>query len=81
MPDFREYGVDVTYPGAVEAQDMAVLGTFVRDIYKLNEKERSFRSFGPDETNSNRLSAVFDATDRAWDGEAYDTDESVDGEF
>ncbi len=43
MPDFREYGVDVSYPGAVEAQDMSVLGTFVRDIYKLNEKERSFR--------------------------------------
>ena len=69
MPDFREYGVDVSYPGAVEAQDMSVLGTFVRDIYKLNEKERSFRSFGPDETTSNRLSAVFEETDRAWDGE------------
>ena len=77
MPDFREYGVDVSYPGAVEAQDMSVLGTFVRDIYKLNEKERSFRSFGPDETTSNRLSAVFEETDRAWDGEAYDTDDHL----
>ena len=77
MPDFREYGVDVSYPGAVEAQDMSVLGTFVRDIYKLNEKERSFRSFGPDETTSNRLSAIFEETDRAWDGEAYDTDDHL----
>ena len=77
MPDFREYGVDIPFPGSVEAQDMSVLGDFVRDIYKLNDKERNFRSFGPDETNSNRLNAVFEETDRVWNGEAYDTDDHL----
>ena len=77
MPDFREYGVDIPFPGDVEAQDMSVLGDFVRDIYKLNDKERNFRSFGPDETNSNRLNAVFEETDRVWNGEAYDTDDHL----
>ena len=77
MPDFREYGVDIPFPGSVETQDMSVLGDFVRDIYKLNDKERNFRSFGPDETNSNRLNAVFEETDRVWNGEAYDTDDHL----
>ncbi len=77
MPDFREYGVDVTFPGAVEAQDMSELGRFVRDIYKLNASSRNFRSFGPDETASNRLSPVFEETDRAWNGEILPEDEHL----
>ncbi len=77
MPDFRDYAVDVPFPGSVEASDMTELGKFVRDVYKLNEKERNFRSFGPDETASNRLQAVFDETDRVWDAEATDIDDHL----
>ena len=68
LPDFRKYGIEVLAPGAVEAQDMTVLGGFVRDIFKLNEKEKNFRIFGPDETASNRLTPVFEETDRIWMG-------------
>ena len=75
LPDFRDYGIDVPKPGAVEAQDMIELGGFVRDIFKLNEEERNFRIFGPDETMSNRLGKVFEVTNRDWNGEKLDTDE------
>ena len=74
MPDFREYGVEVPFPGAVEAQDMAELGKFVRDVYALNKDTRNFRSFGPDETTSNRLTPVFEVTDRVWTGEISEDD-------
>ena len=77
MPDFRDYAVDVPFPGAVEAQDMTAMGYFVRDIYRLNSAERNFRVFGPDETASNRLSPVFEITDRAWNGEAWDIDDHL----
>ena len=63
-PDFRDYAVDVKAPGAVEAQDMYVLGTYVRDVMKLNMESRNFRIFAPDETASNRLQAVFEVTGR-----------------
>lgn len=74
-PDFRDYGVAVPYPGSVEEQDMARLGAYVRDIYKLNAERRNFRVFGPDETASNRLTAVFEETERDWNGEIRDDDE------
>ena len=77
MPDFRDYGVELPFPGSVEASDMTELGRFVRDIYKLNAAERNFRCFGPDETNSNRLQAVFEETDRVWDGETLDIDDHL----
>ena len=77
MPDFRDYEVKVPFPGAVEAQDMTAMGYFVRDIYRLNSAERNFRVFGPDETASNRLSPVFEITDRAWSGEAWDIDDHL----
>ena len=63
-PDFRDYAVDIKAPGAVEAQDMYVLGTYVRDVMKLNMESRNFRIFAPDETASNRLQAVFEVTGR-----------------
>src|SRR5205823_8246642 len=50
MPDYREYAVKVPNPGAVEAEDTRVLGTFLRDVIKLNQHQRNFRVFGPDET-------------------------------
>jgi xylulose-5-phosphate/fructose-6-phosphate phosphoketolase len=75
IPDFREYGVDVPVPGGVEHQDMVVLGSFVRDIVKLNKEQRNFRVFGPDETVSNRLGRIFEETNRQWLGETIEADE------
>ena len=77
MPDYREYGVDLPFPGSVEAQDMKVLGTFVRDIYKLNKEAKNFRSFGPDETSSNRLNPLFDVDNRTWSGEILPEDDHL----
>src|SRR3984885_10833136 len=67
MPDFRAHAVTVTSPGAVEAEDTRVLGTFLRDVIALNDQARNFRIFGPDETLSNMLGAVFEVTDRQWE--------------
>ena len=75
MPDFRQHAVDVPSPGAVSAQDTMVLGKFLRDTVKLNEAARNFRVFGPDETVSNLLGAVFEVTDRQWDARTQDNDE------
>ena len=66
LPDFREYGVAVKAPGAIEAEDTRVLGGFLRDVISRNEGTRNFRIFGPDETASNRLDTVFSATSRQW---------------
>jgi xylulose-5-phosphate/fructose-6-phosphate phosphoketolase len=66
MPDFREYAVDVPAPGVRDAEDTRVLGAFLRDVVRRNQQARNFRIFGPDETASNRLGAVFEATDRQW---------------
>ncbi len=66
MPDFHDHAVQVPTPGAVEAQDTLVLGKFLRDVTKLNQDKRNFRIFGPDETLSNLLGAVFEVTDRQW---------------
>ena len=75
MPDFRSYGVSVPAPGASEAEDTRVLGRFLRDVIKLNAGQRNFRIFGPDETVSNRLDAVFEQTSRQWEAEELATDE------
>ncbi|MDP1661935.1 MAG: phosphoketolase family protein, partial [Phycisphaerales bacterium] len=61
--------------GAVEAADTHVLGVFLRDVIRMNAQQRNFRIFGPDETLSNRLNAVFEATDRQWNAPVLDTDE------
>jgi xylulose-5-phosphate/fructose-6-phosphate phosphoketolase len=66
MPEFRDYAVPVASPGQSDAEDTRVLGNFLRDVIRLNQEPRTFRLFGPDETNSNRLNAVFEATDRQW---------------
>jgi xylulose-5-phosphate/fructose-6-phosphate phosphoketolase len=77
-PDFRDYAVQVPAPGGVEAQDMTVLGYYVRDVMKLNMDQRNFRIFAPDETLSNRLGPVFEVTGRRFLGERYDSDEFLD---
>ena len=75
LPDFRKYGVDLPAPGAVEAQDMLVLGAYVRDVIKENEPAKNFRVFGPDESKSNRLTPMFEATTRVWDADIEPGDE------
>ena len=64
LPDFRRYAVDVSAPGAVASEPTRALGGWLRDVIAANQS--TFRLFGPDETESNRLSAVFETTDRAW---------------
>jgi xylulose-5-phosphate/fructose-6-phosphate phosphoketolase len=77
MPDFRVHAVTVPAPGAVKAQDTMVLGTFLRDVAKLNERQANFRIFGPDETLSNLLGAVFEVTNRQWDAQTLANDENL----
>ncbi len=75
MPDFREFAVDVPSPGSVQAADTHELGEFLREVVTLNAEQRNFRIFGPDETLSNRLNAVFEVTNRQWEAKTKKTDE------
>jgi xylulose-5-phosphate/fructose-6-phosphate phosphoketolase len=75
MPDFHKHAVQVPAPGAVVAQDTMVLGTFLRDVAVLNQEQRNFRIFGPDETLSNLLGAVFEVTNRQWEARKEQNDE------
>jgi xylulose-5-phosphate/fructose-6-phosphate phosphoketolase len=75
LPDFRDYAVDVPKPGATTAEATRVLGGFLRDIIEANPT--TFRLMGPDETNSNRLNAVFEVTDRAWEAERLGGDDHL----
>jgi xylulose-5-phosphate/fructose-6-phosphate phosphoketolase len=75
MPDFHAHAVNVPSPGAVQGQDTLVLGKFLRDVAKLNQEQRNFRVFGPDETLSNLLGAVFEVTNRQWDAREVKNDE------
>jgi xylulose-5-phosphate/fructose-6-phosphate phosphoketolase len=75
MPDFRARAVAVPAPGAVTAQDTLVLGEFLRDVIALNAGQRNFRIFGPDETLSNFLGAIFEETSRQWDARTVAGDE------
>ena len=75
LPDFRDYAVEVEAPARTASEPTRVLGTYLRDVVRLNEER--FRVFGPDETASNRLSALFEATDRAWMAERKTTDDNL----
>jgi xylulose-5-phosphate/fructose-6-phosphate phosphoketolase len=75
LPDFRSYAVDVPSPATTTSEATKVLGTFLRDVIKRNP--HTFRLLGPDETASNRLSPVFEATDRAWMAERLDSDDHL----
>ena len=66
MPDFRSYAVDVKAPGHTEAESCRLVGNFLRDIMKMNDRNHNFRIVGPDETASNRLDAVFEVTDKVF---------------
>jgi xylulose-5-phosphate/fructose-6-phosphate phosphoketolase len=77
IPDFRAYAVRVPSPGAVDGEATRVLGGMLRDVMRLNAASANFRLVGPDETTSNRLDAVFEATDRVLIGEILPTDDHV----
>ncbi len=77
MPDFRDYAVPVTKVGVDIAEATKVLGTFLRDIMKLNMDTKNFRVMGPDETASNRLDALFSVTNRTFDAEILPTDDHL----
>ena len=75
LPDFREYAVEVPSPTESVSEPTRVLGEFLRDVIRLNPDR--FRIMGPDETASNRLGAVFEVTNRAWDAETLPSDDHL----
>jgi xylulose-5-phosphate/fructose-6-phosphate phosphoketolase len=75
LPDFRDYGVDVAKPGTQRSEATRVLGQFLRDV--IRDNPTTFRLFGPDETTSNRLDAVFEETDRVWMADTRPTDDHL----
>jgi xylulose-5-phosphate/fructose-6-phosphate phosphoketolase len=75
LPDFRDYAVAVDAPAVTTSEATRVLGGWLRDVFIANPDR--FRVMGPDETASNRLSAVFEATDRVWEAELLDTDDHL----
>ncbi len=77
LPAFADYAVNVPSPGSVAAEDTSVLGKFLRDAIKANEDQCNFRIFGPDETASNRLTAVLDATNKQWVARIIDSDDHL----
>ena len=77
LPDFRDYGLDVPAPGSVEGEATRVMGKLLRDVTRLNETAHNFRIFGPDETTSNRLDAVFEVTTRESVAEIIPDDDHV----
>ena len=81
LPDFRKYAVAVPKPGGVTGEATRVMGTYLRDVMNHNLQCRNFRVFGPDETASNRLTALFEATGRAWVADTFSEDDhlSADG--
>jgi xylulose-5-phosphate/fructose-6-phosphate phosphoketolase len=74
MPHFRDYAVEVPAPGSVPAESTRILGNFLRDVMKLNLETRNFRLFGPDETASNRLDAVYEVSGKEWMAAIEDVD-------
>jgi len=77
LPDFRDYAVEVTNPSTTTSESTRVMGYFLRDVMKNNQASNNFRVMGPDETASNRLSALFEVTNRTFTGEMIDIDDHL----
>ena len=77
LPDYQNYGVKVAEPGATKAEATKVLGSWLRDVVAANETHRNFRLVGPDETESNRLGAVLEVTDKVWQADIEEVDEHL----
>jgi xylulose-5-phosphate/fructose-6-phosphate phosphoketolase len=80
LPDFENYEVKTPDPGAIDAEATRVLGTYLRDVMKFNLASRNFRVFGPDETASNRLEAIYQVSKKRWLAETEEVDENLDPE-
>lgn len=77
MPDFRDYAVEISQPGQTLAEATRIMGRFLRDVMRLNQDRRNFRVFGPDETASNRLDALFEVTNRMFTEKPQPADEHI----
>ena len=77
LPDYRDYAVDVPAPGGVIGEATRRMGNYLRDVMALNMQQQNFRVMGPDETVSNRLGALLEVTNRAWEAETYDYDDHL----
>jgi xylulose-5-phosphate/fructose-6-phosphate phosphoketolase len=77
LPDFRDYAVKVTKPGAMDVESTRLMGKFLRDTMKLNMESRNFRLFSPDENNSNRWQDALEVTNRAWMADRYPYDDHL----
>jgi len=77
LPDFKVYAISVPHPGGVDAESTKIAGEFLRDVMRGNAATRNFRVFGPDETASNRLQSLFEATDRTWDAGRFSYDDHL----
>ncbi len=77
LPDFRNYALTVSHPGQAVGEATRCMGGFLRDVMTCNSDAKNFRVFGPDETASNRLSALFEVTDRAWQAKILPEDENL----
>ncbi len=74
-PNWKDYTLDIQKPGAVVSQDTMNLGNYIRDVFKLNDKNKNFRIFGPDEALSNRFNHVFESENRTWNFKTLKSDE------
>ena len=77
-PDFRKYALTIPTPGSIDASDTTQAGKYLRDVIELNKDNQNFRIFGPDETKSNKLTSVFEKTNRKWQAIIKETDEAID---
>lgn len=77
IPDFRKHSVEVPEPGTIIAEATVIMGAFIRDVMKLNWEDRNFRIFGPDETASNRLTHLFDITERMFAAKILKSDDHI----
>jgi xylulose-5-phosphate/fructose-6-phosphate phosphoketolase len=77
LPDFRDYAVEVTAPGAETAESTRVMGRFLRDVMRQNLDSKNFRLFSPDENNSNRWQDALEVTNRAWEAETFPWDDHL----
>jgi len=80
LPDFAHYEVKTPEPGAIDAEATHVLGVYLRDVMKSNLAAKNFRVFGPDETASNRLQAIYEVSKKRWLAETEEVDENLDPE-
>jgi xylulose-5-phosphate/fructose-6-phosphate phosphoketolase len=77
LPDFRDYAIEVSRPGDVDAEATRVMGQFLRDVMKVNLASKNFRLFSPDENNSNRWQDILEVTNRAWVADRYPYDDHL----